>query len=114
MATDTTTAAADAGLDPAEIARRVDNVFAEALYWFPVRHHSPRSSAVALITSPVPSYSSRCSKVANAMSPSRNVTRSLALGSRPGTFWTLEDSGAEPVLHAFDATCGACDALTEA
>jgi hypothetical protein len=31
----------DAGLDPAEIARRVDAVLAEPLYWFPVRHHSP-------------------------------------------------------------------------
>lgn len=37
-------AAADAGLDPAEIARRVDAVFAEPLYWFPVRHHSPTTA----------------------------------------------------------------------
>lgn len=34
----------DAGLDPAEIARRVDAVLAEALYWFPVRHHSPTTA----------------------------------------------------------------------
>ncbi|QEG32169.1 hypothetical protein GobsT_70210 [Gemmata obscuriglobus] len=34
----------DAGLDPAEIARRVDAVFADPLYWFPVRHHSPTTA----------------------------------------------------------------------
>ncbi|MCI0700916.1 MAG: DUF5682 family protein [Planctomycetia bacterium] len=34
----------DAGLDPAEIARRVDSVLAEPLYWFPVRHHSPSTA----------------------------------------------------------------------
>jgi hypothetical protein len=34
----------DAGLDPAEIARRVDAVLAEPLYWFPVRHHSPAAA----------------------------------------------------------------------
>ncbi len=34
------TAATDAGLDAAEIARRVDAVLGESLYWFPVRHHS--------------------------------------------------------------------------
>src|SRR6187200_1727154 len=51
MATDTTTAATDAGLDPAEIARRVDAVLNDPLYWFPVRHHSPttaRHLAVAI------------------------------------------------------------------
>jgi hypothetical protein len=32
---------AAAGLDPAEIGRRVEAVLAEPLYWFPVRHHSP-------------------------------------------------------------------------
>ena len=32
---------AESGLDPAEIARRVEEVLAEPLYWFPVRHHSP-------------------------------------------------------------------------
>jgi hypothetical protein len=31
---------AAAGLDPAVIARQVDAVLAEPLYWFPVRHHS--------------------------------------------------------------------------
>ncbi len=31
----------DAGLDAAEIARQVENVLADPLYWFPVRHHSP-------------------------------------------------------------------------
>src|ERR1700748_3496177 len=35
---------ADAGLDPAEIAKRVDAVLAEPLYWFPVRHHSPTTA----------------------------------------------------------------------
>ncbi len=44
MAKDTTTAAADAGLDPAEIARRVDAVLGDPLYWFPVRHHSPTTA----------------------------------------------------------------------
>lgn len=39
--------------------------------------------------------------------PKLDESSGLALGSRPGTFWTLEDSGAEPQLHAFDATCGA-------
>lgn len=29
---------------PAEIARRVDAVLAEPLYWFPVRHHSPATA----------------------------------------------------------------------
>lgn len=29
-----------AGLDPAAIAKRVDAVLADPLYWFPVRHHS--------------------------------------------------------------------------
>jgi hypothetical protein len=33
-----------AGLDPAEIARRVDAVLADPLYWFPVRHHSPTAA----------------------------------------------------------------------
>src|SRR5207245_440032 len=28
------------GLDPAVVARQVDAVLAEPLYWFPVRHHS--------------------------------------------------------------------------
>src|SRR5262245_50677851 len=42
--TTATTAATDAGLDPAEITRRVDAVLAEPLYWFPVRHHSPTTS----------------------------------------------------------------------
>lgn len=44
MATEPTTAVADAGLDPAEISRRVDAVFADPLYWFPVRHHSPTTA----------------------------------------------------------------------
>jgi hypothetical protein len=35
---------ADAGLDPAEIARRVDAVLGDPLYWFPVRHHSPTTA----------------------------------------------------------------------
>lgn len=42
-----------AGLDPAELTRRVDAVLAEPLYWFPVRHHSPtvaRHLAAALRT----------------------------------------------------------------
>lgn len=34
----------DAGLDPAEITRRVDAVLGEPLYWFPVRHHSPTTA----------------------------------------------------------------------
>jgi hypothetical protein len=34
----------NAGLDPAEIARRVDALLAEPLYWFPVRHHSPAAA----------------------------------------------------------------------
>lgn len=34
-------AAVASGLDPAAIARRVEAVLAEPLYWFPVRHHSP-------------------------------------------------------------------------
>ena len=40
------TAAAElaAGLDPAEIARRVGAVLADPLYWFPVRHHSPATA----------------------------------------------------------------------
>src|SRR5262245_60186616 len=29
-----------AGLDPAAVARQVDAVLADSLYWFPVRHHS--------------------------------------------------------------------------
>ncbi|MBN9521706.1 hypothetical protein J0H58_24860, partial [bacterium] len=33
-----------AGLDPAGIARRVDAVLADPLYWFPVRHHSPATA----------------------------------------------------------------------
>lgn len=36
--------AADAGLDPGEIKRRVEAVMADPLYWFPVRHHSPTVS----------------------------------------------------------------------
>jgi Family of unknown function (DUF5682) len=39
--TDARRAVAESGLDPAEIARTVDRVLAEPLYWFPVRHHSP-------------------------------------------------------------------------
>lgn len=39
--------------------------------------------------------------------PKLDESSGLALGSRPGTFWTLEDSGAKPELHAFDQTCGA-------
>src|SRR5262245_15543793 len=42
--TATDAAAADAGLDPAEIARRVDAVLGDPLYWFPVRHHSPTTA----------------------------------------------------------------------
>jgi hypothetical protein len=38
------TAAADAGLDPAAISRRVDEVLTDPLYWFPVRHHSPTTA----------------------------------------------------------------------
>ncbi len=34
----------DAGLDATEIAKRVDAVLADALYWFPVRHHSPTTA----------------------------------------------------------------------
>jgi hypothetical protein len=30
----------DAGLDPAAVARQVESVLADPLYWFPVRHHS--------------------------------------------------------------------------
>lgn len=37
-------AIADAGLDAAELGRRVDAVLADALYWFPVRHHSPNTA----------------------------------------------------------------------
>lgn len=37
-------AAADAGLDPVEIAKRVDAVLNDPLYWFPVRHHSPTTA----------------------------------------------------------------------
>jgi hypothetical protein len=37
----TTDAELAAGLDLAEIARRVGAVLADPLYWFPVRHHSP-------------------------------------------------------------------------
>jgi hypothetical protein len=44
MSSSPLTAAADAGLDPAEIARRVDAVLADPLYWFPVRHHSPTTA----------------------------------------------------------------------
>jgi hypothetical protein len=39
--TDARRAVAESGLDPAEIARRVGEVLAGPLYWFPVRHHSP-------------------------------------------------------------------------
>ncbi|HWE38394.1 MAG TPA: DUF5682 family protein [Isosphaeraceae bacterium] len=39
--TDARLAVAESGLDPAEIARRVEGVLAGPLYWFPVRHHSP-------------------------------------------------------------------------
>ncbi len=39
--TDARRAVAESGLDPAEIGRRVEEVLAEPLYWFPVRHHSP-------------------------------------------------------------------------
>lgn len=39
--TDARRALAESGLDPAEIGRRVEEVLAEPLYWFPVRHHSP-------------------------------------------------------------------------
>ena len=38
---DTLRAEIDAGLDPDAIARRVEAVLADPLYWFPVRHHSP-------------------------------------------------------------------------
>lgn len=34
-------AAADAGLDLADLSRQVDAVLADPLYWFPVRHQSP-------------------------------------------------------------------------
>ena len=34
----------DAGLDAAEITKRVDAVLADPLYWFPVRHHSPTTA----------------------------------------------------------------------
>ncbi|VTU02396.1 Uncharacterized protein OS=Cystobacter violaceus Cb vi76 GN=Q664_20170 PE=4 SV=1 [Gemmataceae bacterium] len=37
-------AIADAGLDAAEVGRRVDAVLSDALYWFPVRHHSPNTA----------------------------------------------------------------------
>ena len=40
----TARAEADAGLDPAEIGRRVEAVLADPLYWFPVRHHSPTTA----------------------------------------------------------------------
>ena len=33
-----------AALDDAEVARRVDAVLADPLYWFPVRHHSPATA----------------------------------------------------------------------
>ncbi len=39
-----TRATTDAGLDPAAVAGRVDAVLGEALYWFPVRHHSPTTA----------------------------------------------------------------------
>src|SRR3954452_2804619 len=41
---DTRKAAADAGLDPDEIRRRVEAAMAGPLYWFPVRHHSPTTA----------------------------------------------------------------------
>jgi hypothetical protein len=41
---DTRRAASDAGLDPAAIARTVEAVLADPLYWFPVRHHSPTTA----------------------------------------------------------------------
>lgn len=37
-------AAREAGLDPDEVARQVESVLAEPLYWFPVRHHSPTTA----------------------------------------------------------------------
>src|SRR5262245_13904260 len=42
--TTTGRAAADAGLDAADIARQVEAVLADPLYWFPVRHHSPSTA----------------------------------------------------------------------
>ncbi len=42
--TKTATATTNTGIDPAEIARRVDAVLGEPLYWFPVRHHSPTTA----------------------------------------------------------------------
>lgn len=33
-----------AGMDSADITRRVDAVLADPLYWFPVRHHSPTTA----------------------------------------------------------------------
>ncbi len=42
--TATERAEAAAGLDPALIARRVETVLTDPLYWFPVRHHSPTTA----------------------------------------------------------------------
>ncbi len=39
--TDARRAVAESGLDPAEIGRRVEEVLADPMYWYPVRHHSP-------------------------------------------------------------------------
>ena len=34
----------NAGLNPGVIAKQVDAVLSEPLYWFPVRHHSPSTA----------------------------------------------------------------------
>ncbi len=44
MSSPLTNTAREAGLDPASIARQVEAVLAERLYWFPVRHHSPTTA----------------------------------------------------------------------